>query len=530
MKIGGEKVRNWIRWVIIRTQSKPVLKYLFRWGCQIGVRRITSLLLKLSDVEAIYSRHTQPDYPSFVPGHSDLDVTIILSEEAASNPNRIEILTKEVEARSRLHFYLNPQDVRFTSRKELGRFIRNFPSHYELLYRPDDWVLLGGEEARSEKALEFSPDKIPWHPEFNKWWQHILQEYLMTGKPGLEDHYLRVFYRSALRQQLQFLAALGKEVAKPFGHVTDDLIETAFHEDPEMLGLLSDLKKKAFWIKDAQDIKERIFLGVLKSTTEFFKTYPYRPKLSPEASHLQEDWKCHGHAYEALETWLGQHVRLTAFLRGVLVYPAPHHHPYFYHVDLVIPKRLPIDKFSEMIRTVKQANRGREFHRDGHGYSITFVPESLLNWPLFFLGSPFPFLKEHIRRYGRCLLNLEVPALKQAWSRERLVSWCRIFLPYYIFNIARRVDHSSRSINFCQLASVRLFLETGEIETDPLDIKNCYSEVFKGECPEDTLWDYMMQDKPGRKDQKNYHAATIYLLKECERVERLLEDLNTAHV
>ncbi len=523
MEIISEKIRIRIQWFIIRGQKNRTFKKISLLWCKFGAWRVSRLLLKILDVEAVYSRHTHPGCPSFVPGHSDLDITIVLKQDAACDPNRIEAVSNRVEALSWFHFYLNPHDVRFTSREELARITRNYPSRYEFLYKPDDWVFLAGEEVRSEKALDFSARKMPWHPEFNKWWQHLLQHYLLVRKEGLEGQYLRVFYRSALRQQLQFLAALGEEIPKPMGHVDDELVDVAFREDLVLRPLLLDLKRRDFWGKDPQRLKERIMLSILQSATEFFRAYPFHPKLSTFPQPRNKDWEHHEAAYGVLESRMDQCRQLTEMLKGVLVYPVPHSYPYFYQVDLVIPDSISAERFSETVRVVEKAFRGREFYLDGHGYSITYVPESILNWPLVFLGSPYPFLKEHIQRYGMYLLWPEPPVFEKAWERKDLVAWCRIFLPYYMFTLNRRIEYSSRSINFCQLASIRLFLKTGEKETDPRVLRKRHKDLFKVESPSDPVWNYMLRDKPRRQEREKYHAAMRCLLKECRFVENLLK-------
>ena len=517
-----EKMRVWLRWIIIRAQSKPVFKQVLSWWCRWGAWRVSRLLLKTPGVVAVYSRHTHPGFPSFVPGHSDLDATIILSEDAAWNPERIEAVSSKVKALSWFHYYLSPSDIRITSPKELARVTRNYSSRYEPLYTPDDWILLAGQEVRSEKALDFPAVEIPWHPEFNVWWQHILQHYLLVPKPGLEDQYLRVFYRSALRQQLQFLAASGKEVTKPLGHVDDDLVEAAFREHPDLRALLIELKRNDFWYKNPQHLQERILLAVLQLAAEFFRTYTFHPTLAQAPACGKDGGKRHKTAYDALKSRLDQAPQLTKQLKGVLIYPIPHCSPTFYQVDLVIPDDLSAVLFSQTLRLAHETFRGREFHLHGQGFSITYVPESILNRPLLFLGSPYPFLKEHIQRYGEYLLGPEPPALEGAWNHEDLVQWCRVFLPYYMITLARRIEHSSRSINFCQLASIKLFLETGEKETDPETIRRRHRDLFKEESPEDQVWDYLLRDKPGLQNRKGYIAATSSLFRECRQVETLL--------
>jgi hypothetical protein len=522
----SERLRIWVRCTVIRAQHYPLLKQLFRWACRLGTWQIGRLLMKTPGIETVYIRHTHPNSPSFVPGHSDLDLTIVLTEDTAMDPNQIGAVSCQVAARKLFYYYLNPQDVRFTTRKELARVTRVYPSPYELLYTPDDWVLLAGEEVRTTQPRGFPKSAVPWHPEFNKWWQHLLQNYLLIKMSAPDDQYVRIFYRGALKQQLHFLAASGKGIARPPGHLDDSLVEVAFRENSEVQALLSDLKRRHFRDKDAQYLKERIFWHTIRSAADFFRTYPFPPEVNSSEPLPQEDQKLHARAYEVLESRLAQCPWLSRWLKGVLAYPIPHCYPYFYQVDFVIPDGLSVEEFSKLINSMKetfQTFQAREFHLDGRGYSVGLVLESIYNWPLVFLGSPFPFLREHIRRYGKCLMGPLPKALKGDTHPNDLVEWCRVFLPYYMFNLSRRLEYSSRTLNFCQLASIRLFLETGEMETDPLVLRKRRRERFKYESPDNLVWSYTLKGKSGRQTQSAYRAATFLLLKDCQRVETLLE-------
>jgi hypothetical protein len=519
-----KRLRIWIRWTVIWAQRYTVLRYAFRWACRLGTWQIGRLLIKTPGVEAVYLRHTHPNSPSFVPGHSDLDVTIVLSEDAARNPDLIEAVASKVETRSSFHYYLNPQDARLISREELAHVTRNYASPLELHYTPDDWILIAGREVRTEKPCEFPARELPWHPEFHKWWKHILQDYLLTRIPRIEDQYLRVFYRSTLKQQLYFMAALGKETPKPCDYLDDRVVEVFFREKPELQLLLANLKHSKFWDKDAKYLKERIFLHVLELAAEFFQTFPFHPKVNTSQLPPQEHKEPHIAAYKALGSRLDKCRQLTTLIKGVLTYPIPHCHPYFYQVDIVLPDGISLEQFSETVSAVNEAFKRREFHLDGRGFTVALVLESIYNWPLVFLGSPFPFLNAHIRRYGKCLMGPVPKAFEGALCREDLIAWCRVFLPYYMLNMSHRIEYSSRTINFCQLASIRLFLETGEMETDPLVLRERHREQFKYESQYDHVWSYVLKDKPGRQKRTAYKAALSSLLLEFQRVETLLAE------
>lgn len=516
-----EEYRIRLRWIIIRAQSRPVFKQFLRLWCRVGVWWGCRLLIKMPGVVAIYSRHTLPGSPSFVPGHSDLDTAIVLSEEAARDPQRIDQISARIEELYWWHYYLSPEDVRFTSAKELARFTRTYSARYETLYTPDDWVLMAGREVREAEVRPFPIERMPWHPEFNMWWQHILQHYLMVSQEGEEDQYLRVFYRSVLRQQLLFLAASGKEATKELGHVDDAQVKIALHYYPKLLNQMLDLKQNAFWAHDPEAQKAHLLWGALRLAADFYSQFA----LAPDFGHpsLKSDPAAeHQKAYAALKARLAELSQICEMLKGALVYPVPHWQPYFYQLDLVIPDDIPHTEFRKLLKLAQDAFSAREFFLEDQGFSITYVPESVMKQPLYFLGTPYPFLKEHIQRYGAYLLGDRPESLEGGLNHQDMVKWCRTYMPFYLTTLERRVEYSSRTVNFCQMASIRLFLTTGTRETDPGKIRKRHAEVFKSGGPTDEVWDYLQRDKPGRKPFETYRSATLSLINECREVEALL--------
>ena len=107
-------------------------------------------------------------------------------------------------------------------------------------------------------------------------------------------------------------------------------------------------------------------------------------------------------------------------LKGIICYPVPHCLPYFYHVDLVIPENLSAADFNEIVRRTEKEFKGREFSLQGYGYTITYLPESIMNCATVYLGSPYPFLREHIRRYGIFIPDTMRRAFKEAKSADPL--------------------------------------------------------------------------------------------------------------
>lgn len=507
---------------MVRSQKNVHLHRLIRRGSGVAARHMAERIVAMPGVVAVYARHTHPRSSSFVLGQSDLDLTVALSDTADREPDKIAAVSGALERLGRCHFYIEPQDARFATATELRNTEIRYGARYEILYQPESWTLLAGTEVREARGA-FPDWEITWHPEFNRFWQHILQNELFNPKTGREGDNLRALYRGALKQQLQFLAANHSGAPRLGESKEEDIVEVAFDAAPELRDALAHIQRAGFWLEDARSWRERVHLEVLRLSEAFFRSYDRHPKDVEQEG--PPDSGSHADAYQALRSRLDSAPQLLAMLEAVLVFPVSHGHPYFYQIEILIPTDVTHETFRRTVRAIQQEFRRREFSLGKHGFSLAVSLSGTLRHPLSLLGSPFPFLREHIQRYGQCVWGERPDALRGSWGNEIRRAWCGTFLPFFLLNLKRRVEHSARTLNFCQLASVRLFLDTGQVETDAMVVRTRHQERFGDESPVDSVWDYLLRDKPGRQDRDLYGAATLALSRECDCVGALLDDL-----
>jgi hypothetical protein len=509
-----------LQWAVVKAQAHRLPGGFLRWFCQAGARRIARSLADMPGVVAVYARHTHPGSPSFVPGHSDLDLTVVLADEAGKSAPAVETVAGFLERRRLPYYYLSPDDARITTVGELNRLSTRWPP-VEILVGPENWTLLAGEDVRPRASTERAAEQWPGHPEFNRWWGHILQDYLLRTLPGLENRYHRVFYRGAIKQAAYFMVAGGLNPPDHEAFTSRGLAKWVLEGNPALGRMLSELERNGFWEGGQSDVREQIFLEILGLTEQFYARFPGPSDATESIRHDRPSDERHASAYDALAAKLASLPDLQSRLAGVLVYPTPYCHPCFYQADFLLPAGGSLADLKALTAIIRETFAGREFESMGHHFAITLVPATVYQAPLAFRGSPFPFLAEHVRRYGRLLPGS--PAVTpgrvdgQAWTE-----WCRMFLPYFTSNLNRRVEHSSRTLNFCHIAAVRLFLETGEIETDPLALRVRHARAFGDGSPSPETWDYLLRDKPGRADRERYRSAAACLAREVQAVERLL--------
>jgi len=515
------RFRSWLQWFVVKAQAHGLPGVVLRWVCRSGSSLIGRKLMAIPGVEAVYVRHTHAGSPSFVPGHSDLDLTVVLSKQAADSGGTVESVACLIEHRRLFYYYLSPSDARMTTSEELARLTRKWPPA-EILVGPENWTLLAGREQRRETSKKLPASQVAWHPEFNRWWGHILQDYLLRTLPGEENRYLRVFYRGAIKQAAYFMIARGM-TPPPHDSFTDQsLAQWVLDSHPQLRPLLQRLEENDFWDEEQSDTRERIFHEVLKITADFHVASAVKPRPAGKHNSNPADPNPHLAAYRALAAKLEALPELKSLLADVLVYPTPFCQPSYYQADLLLPDEISLTELTALAALIRQLFHGREIACESHLYAITLVPVSVSSAPLVRRGSPFPFLAEHIGRFGQMLFG-QCP-LPQQPEGKNLIEWCRVFLPYFTSNLRHRVEHSSRDLNFCHIAALRVFLETGEIVTDSACLIARHQVIFGRESPGDELWSYLLQDKPGRHNHASYLAATRCLQDELERVEQMLDE------
>ncbi len=97
------------------------IRTLDRKGCQLASWIVGRQLASLTGVEAVYVCHSYPRSVTFAPGESDLDLTLVLDDDAAQEPSLVRACTDKVDALSRMFPFVFPQDARFVSRRELAQ-------------------------------------------------------------------------------------------------------------------------------------------------------------------------------------------------------------------------------------------------------------------------------------------------------------------------------------------------------------------------------------------------------------------------
>jgi hypothetical protein len=485
-----DRLRGALRHGLLRAQRLAGPRKAIRGACRTGVRRAGRRLGDLPGVEAVYIRHSHPALDSFVVGASDLDATLVLDGAASDAPDVLIPIVAEAERLARLHFYLEARDLRFTTRVELTGAGRAAP--FELLYRVDDWTLLAGNDVRQVREPEFPAALVPWHPEFGKWWHHILQDHLFD-MPMRGRAYLRPIFRDVVKQKLQLLAAAGRGGGRPPGLLSDQDFVGAFEGDPETMAVLERLRRSHFWDDDPARSSQVLVLRILRDAAELLRSLaPHEP----------------GTALRPVE-------------RGAIAYPVPYCQPDRYQLDLLLPDDLSLVGLRKAVDALRGTFGGRRARIGALSFTASLMLEGTLAHPLAYRGLPFPLLRDHLQRYARVLCGDLPPALVGAPGREDLQRACRVFLPYHMFNLRRRVEHSSAGLNFCQLAAIRLLLETDELETNAPSVQRLHREAC-ARSPTEKIWDYLMQDAPDPHDPR-YAAATRAVAAEYTRVQALLD-------
>jgi hypothetical protein len=503
---------------MLRSQGIRPVASLYKEISQIIMRIAGRKLASVKGVAAVFSRHTHPRSPAFVPGHSDLDLTVILEDDFAHDPDCIRECSRTMHQLGRQFLFTKAEDARFLSQSELSRFSKKFCSPFELLSRPEDWLLIAGREVRAQKSLPFPPGLVPTHAEFNRWWEHVLQTQFFRSSSEIDKGYARAVYRSALKNQLHLEAAEGFASTATERHGVDELAGLKFDGNPKLREILAEIKQHGLWVAIPDESKTQLLWHVLKATEVFFsglssihsKVKPFAaPNLAVSARNRAErprrdphrDQEPHLSVSQALSEKIRDIPALSRVLQSAVAYPLPHAFPYIYRVDLVLDENVRLDSFAAACEALSRSLGKKSFALSGVPVEFTLIPAIIYREPLFFLGSGCPFLLEHIHQFGSTVYGLDHPYPAVAWSHSDLFRWCQTYLPFHMVTFRRRIEYGSPVLNFCQLASLRIFLETGEKLTASGAVRARYLSEFMKNGREqkvvDSLFDYPGDPRQG---------------------------------
>src|SRR5690242_17467166 len=163
-----------LRWWMLLSQRIPLTAAVYRWISRFIMWRTGRQLGAIPGVAAVYSRHTHPGSRTFIAGHSDLDLTVVLENEHADHPACVRECSRVLQELGRRYLFIKPEDARFMSERELHTLSVDFRAAFELPYRPEDWLLIGGSDVRPA-SLRLPAHLVVMHPEFNKWWVNLIQ-------------------------------------------------------------------------------------------------------------------------------------------------------------------------------------------------------------------------------------------------------------------------------------------------------------------------------------------------------------------
>ena len=513
--------RLWIRSGIIRSSRLPWIRTLYRKACQLGTWVVGRQLASIPGVEAVYARHSHPRSVTFAPGQSDLDLTLVLEDGAAQDAALVRACTDRVDALSRVFCFVWPQDARFVARRELTQ-IETWPGAAEILSAPSGWIRIGGREVRREGQLPaIERNRIPLHPEFNAWWLNVLQTHVLTPQTSLAEGHMRLCFRVAMKSQLHLQVGRGRVAPSAEAYLPDSEAASLFAEDAEMSGLLGDLERKGFWAQNGEERKARILHRSLAQAAEFYRDLPVPPDaawVAPAAGRSAALAEAHR---SELRDRLDGEGALRSIAGTIVVYPTPHWAPCEYQIDLLLHDDVPPAAFGDAVRAIKRSFGGRTFGIGGTHAQMTLVPRSAFEHPWYFLGTPFPFLHEHVATFAETLFG-SPPRIPAAPPRAERLRWCAQYYLFHRLTLRYRPRYVSKDCNFCQLAAIRLFLEHGAVLTDAAQVRRAYLDAFVKRSEESQALDFLLRGDGERPDEIPFAAALQLQSREYDSVEALL--------
>ncbi len=512
---------------IIASARLPGVRTLYRKACQVVTGIVGRQLARIPGVEAVYTRHSHPRFATFAPGQSDIDLTVVLNDDAARDAAVVRTCAEGLDALSRKFFFVFPQDARIVSRRELAQMEAS-PGAAEILSAPGGWIRIGGHEARGDGHHRvIDRMSIACHPEFNAWWLNVLQTHVLTPNLSLAAGHMRLCFRIAMKSQYHLQAARGL-VAPGEVYLSDSAAASLFADDAGMTALIGDLEGNGFRASDGEARKAQTLHRSVALAAEFYHQLPVPVDAEWMAfANAQSPVLPEEHRAE-LRDRIAREESLRAIAECIIIYSTPHWAPLEYQIDLILRDEVPPADFEDAVLAIKRSFGGRTFGIRGTHAQITMIPRPAFEHPWFFLGTPFPFLHEHIAAFGETLFGTP-PRIPAPPSRDERLRWCAQYFFFHRFTLRYRPQYVSKDCNFCQLVAVRLFLEDSAILTDAAQVRRAYLDSAEISPEERQALDFLMRggELP---DEKTFAAALALQSRECGRIEARLRSEDTGSV
>ncbi len=228
-----------------------------------------------------------------------------------------------------------------------------------------------------------------------------MQTHVLTPQVNLAEDNLRLCYRVAMKSRLHLQAAGGLAPPPSGPYLPDSAAIALFAQDPEMAVFVNDLERKRFRAADWESRKFKILERSLAAVAEFYRELPVPldAKWNPLAVGRPAQSIMETHRSE-LRLRVEAEPALQAIAESIIVYPTPHWAPAEYQIDLILKDAVPSTAFGDAVRAIRRSFEGRTFGIHGTHAQITMVPRSAYEHPWFFLGTPLPFLHEHVASFG----------------------------------------------------------------------------------------------------------------------------------
>ena len=460
--------RKTARWWVVGASYRPALAWLPGSYCRVGTRLLGWRMAACPGVETVFLRHSRPESPSFIPGLSDVDLTVVLEHHVADDPDWMRFVERPLSRLARRFFFLNPDDVRYTTRAELERLGARYEAPVEILYEPSDWTRLAGEPFDPSVRAPLEGATVARLPEFNKWWRRMLPSRLFEPTQDAGGRYVRTWFRGALKNQRHLLAAEGRPVVKEHGYVDDHLPEESeFSDGSGLYACLEEIRNADFQCAEPSSLRCRVLLGVLRETSAFYARTAERAG-EPDRGKLS----CEGlpHVTEARHTTeivgrIKRNPDLAGCITRVLVYPVPLRIRET-QVDLVLRDDLTEDRFERFAYALAESFGSAHPIVGGRPCRLALYFDRMLETSLPYLGSTTPFLRDHVARCAQVLIGDAPSWLGTGLCPETVRALCRHAHPFQAFNFRRRPMAAYRTCGAPHISAVRHYLETGDMVTD----------------------------------------------------------------
>lgn len=348
-------VKESLRYFVLKTHRYRLFKALYQTIYVFALKLIVFYLTRVPQVEAIYLRNSLLS-KDWVPGDSDIDLTVITKNLSPQNETRFMIsFWSKITLIAKIFPFIFEKDISLLSKSEFksANFLRG---HAKYIFDTpiDQWKLLAGKELRKAKKEDTPVYNVPISYYLSNWYTALFSRFF--SQPYKNRAFLRFYYKVSIRI---LKAVYAYEVGKTAQSDFELFIYFSRKRIPlakELIRELSLLKKRRYWTDNSSEIITSYLYQITGVLDSFYRMLLEKPSFEDKKTlnvlYRDQEKPLAPHISDALTALLEKLSPKEEYLMCILAVSSTgieEHNVYF-----ILKENCQVDKFKLLINTLKK--------------------------------------------------------------------------------------------------------------------------------------------------------------------------------